>query len=841
MSAEERFPFKEVEPKWQRRWEEAGIYKVTEDPARPKYYALAMFPYPSGKIHMGHVRNYTIVDAIARFRRMRGYNVLHPMGFDAFGMPAENAAIQHRIPPDRWTWDNIAEMTEQLKSLGYSYDWDRAVYSCRPDYYRWTQWLFLQFFKKGLAYRKEAPVNWCPSCETVLANEQVVEGRCWRCDSVVTKKNLEQWFFRITAYADELLEDLDKLPKWPERVRIMQRNWIGRSEGCEIVFRVEGTGEPIPVFTTRPDTVFGVTYMVLAPEHPLVERLIEGKPQADEVRRFVEWVRTQSEIARTAEDVEKVGLFTGAYAINPLSGDRVPIWIANYVLYEYGTGAVMGVPAHDERDFAFARKYGLPIRVVIQPPDRPLDPDGMTEAYVDPGTMVNSGPFSGLPSEEGKRRIADYLEEQGIGARKVNYRLRDWLVSRQRAWGAPIPIVYCDRCGIVPVPEDQLPVLLPPDLVFTGEGTSPLARHEGFVHTTCPACGGPARRETDTMDTFMCSSWYYLRYADAHNSERAWDPEKVRYWLPVDQYVGGIEHAVLHLLYSRFFTKALRDMGYLDFDEPFTALLTQGMVIKDGAKMSKSKGNVVSPEEMIDRYGADACRVFILFAAPPERDLDWSDAGIEGASRFVNRFYRMVTSSVPVVQAARHLAPVGAGEQAATAEAPALGEAERALRRVVHRTLRKVTTDLEDRFAFNTAIASIMELVNAVYDYRANVPEDRQHPAVLAEALETAVRMMAPFAPHLADELWERLGHTTSVHLEAWPEVDESALVQETVEMAVQVNGKVRDRIQVPVGASADEIREMALSLEKVRAYTDGKTVENVVVVPGRLVSVVVR
>ncbi|MFO7171688.1 MAG: leucine--tRNA ligase [Bacillota bacterium] len=835
MSAEERYNFKEVEPRWQREWERSGIYKVAEDPSRPKYYALAMFPYPSGKIHMGHVRNYTIVDAIARYRRMRGYNVLHPMGYDAFGLPAENAAIQHGVAPDKWTWANIAEMTEQLKALGYSYDWDRAVYTCRPDYYRWTQWIFLQLYKHGLAYRKKAPVNWCPSCETVLANEQVEGGRCWRCDSPVTRNELEQWFLRITRYADELLADLEKLPGWPERVRVMQENWIGRSEGAEVTFTVEETGDPITVFTTRPDTLYGVTFMALAPEHPLVEKLIAGRPEAEAVRAFRERVRNQSEIERTAEGGEKEGLFTGAYCINPLSGDRVPIWVANYVLMEYGTGAVMGVPAHDQRDFEFARKYGLPVRVVIQNPAGDLDPATMAEAYAEPGVMVSSGPFDGLPSEEGKERVIAYLEEKGIGRRKVQYRLRDWLISRQRAWGAPIPIVYCDRCGTVPVPESHLPVLLPEDLVFTGKGASPLARHEGFVNTTCPQCGGPARRETDTMDTFICSSWYYLRFADPQNDRAPFDRAKVDYWLPVDQYVGGVEHAVLHLLYSRFITKALRDMGYLGFDEPFTNLLTQGMVLKDGAKMSKSKGNVVSPEEMINRYGADACRLFILFAAPPERDLEWSDEGIEGAARFVNRFYRMVRSALPILERAR-----GMDRQAAL-RPEALGEAEKALRRVVHGTIRKVTADLADRFGFNTAIASLMELVNAVYDYRSQVPEERQNPAVLAEAVEKAVLLIAPFCPHLAEELWHQMGHTESVHLQPWPAYDEAALTVETVELAVQVSGKVRDRIQVPVSATEEEIRAAALAAERVQPHIAGKEIEKVVVVPGRLVNIVVR
>lgn len=823
MSVEDRYNFKEIEGRWQRYWEESGIYRVTEDPDRPKYYALAMFPYPSGKIHMGHVRNYTIVDCIARYRRMKGYNVLHPMGYDAFGMPAENAAIQNRLSPDKWTWSNVAEMTEQLKSLGYSYDWDRSVTTCAPDYYRWTQWLFLQFYQRGLAYKKEAPVNWCPNDQTVLANEQVVDGRCWRCDAVVVKRNLSQWFLKITDYADELLADLRLLPEWPERVRTMQENWIGRSEGAEITFTAEG-GDPIPVFTTRPDTIFGVTYMVLAPEHPLVEKLVAGKAEEAAVRDFQQQMASQSEESRTADEAEKIGLFTGAYCTNPLNGEPVPIWVANYVLYEYGTGAVMGVPAHDQRDFEFARKYGLPIRVVIQNHDASLDADTMLEAYVEPGTMANSGQFDGLPSEEGKVRVIDHVAASGWGARRVNYRLRDWLISRQRAWGAPIPVVQCPDCGAVPVPAEQLPVLIPADLEFTGKGESPLARHEGFVHTTCPNCGGPAQRETDTMDTFICSSWYFFRYADARNGQAAWDRAKLDYWLPVDQYVGGIEHAVLHLLYSRFFTKALRDMGHVGIDEPFAALLTQGMVIKDGAKMSKSKGNVVSPEEMIARFGADACRLFILFAAPPERDLDWTDTGIEGASRFINRFWRMVTGARYVIGGAQ---PQARGD---------LSPAGRELRRVTHATLKKVTGDLHDRFAFNTAISALMELTNAIYAYR---DQAQQNPAVLAEAVRTAVIMIAPFTPHLAEELWHLTGQTGSVHLEPWPAYDESALVMDTITVVVQVGGKVRDRLEVPAGIGEAELRELALAAEKVQPHLAGKAVRDVFVVPGRLVNIV--
>jgi leucyl-tRNA synthetase len=858
--AEERFEFRELEPRWQKRWAEEQIYKVEKDASKPKYYALAMFPYPSGKLHMGHVRNYSIVDVIARFRRMQGYNVLHPMGFDSFGMPAENAAIKNGISPAIWTRSNIAEMIEQLKQLGYSYDWDRAVFTYREDYYKWTQWLFLQFYKQGLAYKKSAPVNWCPTCQTVLANEQVVDGLCWRCDSVVTKNNLSQWFFKITQYADELLADLKLLEKgWPEKVRIMQENWIGRSEGAHVDFTLQATGDKVPVFTTRPDTIFGVTFMVVAPEHPIVEKLCtSGLISADkvmEVRAFQDKMKTLNEIARTSTETDKEGISLGVDVINPFNGDKVQLWIANYVLMEYGTGAVMGVPAHDQRDFEFAKKYGIPIKVVIQNHDSSLVVGEMLQAFVEPGTMVNSGPFDGTPNLEGIGKVAAYAEEQGFGKKTVNYRLRDWLISRQRAWGAPIPIVYCDKCGTVPVPDEQLPVRIPDDLNFSGEGGSPLARHDGFMNCTCPSCGGPARRESDTMDTFVDSSWYFIRYSDANNDKAAWNVEDANYWLPVDQYVGGIEHAVLHLLYSRFFTKVLRDMGYVKADEPFAALLTQGMVIKDGSKMSKSKGNVVSPEEMIARYGADACRLFIMFAAPPERDLDWSDAGIEGAYRFINRFYRMVAGAIPAWQHARSLLPVRSGnivgmmgsltEQELTAglaqAEPDLTAEDKELRRIIHSTVKRVTADLYERFAFNTAISGLMEMTNAVYDYRGKVTEEKQNTLVLAEAVQKAVLMIAPFCPHLADELWSRLGYQTSIHLDTWPSYDEQATRAESVEIVLQINGKVRDRLDVPMGISAAEMEQVAMASEKVQALIAGKAVVKVIPVPGKLVNIVVK
>ncbi|MFS8572858.1 MAG: leucine--tRNA ligase, partial [Clostridia bacterium] len=793
---------------------------------RPKSYCLEIFPYPSGRCHMGHVRNYSIGDVVARFKRMNGWNVLHPMGWDAFGLPAENAAIKNNIPPKKWTWDNIDAMRRQLKRLGFAYDWEREVATCHPDYYKWTQWLFLQFYKKGLAYKKKAAVNWCPQCQTVLANEQVVQGECERCGTPVTKRELVQWFLRITEYAERLLRNLEKLEGWPERVKTMQANWIGRSEGVEIRFPVKGTGRALPVFTPRPDTVYGVTYMVMAPEHPWVEELIAGSPREAEIRAFIERVARQDEITRTAEDREKEGIFTGAYCVNPMTGEEIPIYLGDYVLAGYGTGAIMAVPAHDQRDFEFARKYGLPIRVVIQG-DQPLDGETMQEAYTEPGVMVNSGPFDGMRSEEAWHAIADELERRGIGERKVNYRLRDWLISRQRYWGVPIPIINCPQCGHVPVPEEDLPVLLPENVNFKPTGQSPLVDLEEFVKTTCPRCGGPAERETDTMDTFVDSSWYFLRYIDPHNQEAPFDKELASAWMPVDQYIGGVEHAILHLMYARFFTMVLYDLGLVDVEEPFQNLLTQGMVLKDGAKMSKSKGNVVDPDEMVERYGADTVRLFILFAAPPERDLEWSDAGVEGAYRFVNRVYRMVRDAAAFVQ--------GAGPVQGALEGPA---AE--LRRKVHSGLKRVTTDIAERFQFNTAISAIMEMVNAVYAYR-ELPEDQQDPAALREALELIVLALAPFAPHVAEEAWEMLGHSSSVHLEAWPQYDPAAVVEAEIELVVQVNGKVRDRVRVPRDADEETVRQAALASAKVQEFLNGKEVARVIVVPGRLVNVVVR
>lgn len=818
--------FQAMEEHWQAMWDEQKLHKATEDsaPKGSEYYCLEMLPYPSGRLHMGHVRNYSIGDVVARFKRMKGHNVLHPMGWDAFGLPAENAAIKNKIAPEVWTEHNIAEMREQLKRLGFSYDWDREIDSSRPEYYRFTQWLFLQFYKKGLAYRKRAKVNWCPSCQTVLANEQVVSGECERCGTAVTVTDLEQWFFRITDYAERLLSNLDQLDGWPERVKIMQRNWIGKSEGVEIRFPIVGMEEELTVFTTRPDTIFGVTYMVVAPEHPLVERLIQGNPSADSVRAFVERVKGQDEIMRSAEDRDKEGIDTGAKCLNPVTGEEIPIYLGDYVLMGYGTGAIMAVPGHDTRDFDFARKYRLPIRRVIAPSEHESASD-MTEAYVGDGMMVNSGPYNGLPSTEAWDQIADMMEAQGIGQRKVQYRLRDWLISRQRFWGAPIPIIYCSDCGAVPVPEDQLPVLLPKSAHFEPSGRSPLVDAPDFVQTTCPSCGSEARRETDTMDTFVDSSWYFLRYCDPKNDRLPFSREKADYWMAVDQYIGGVEHAILHLMYARFFQMALYDMGLVGAEEPFVNLLTQGMVLKDGAKMSKSKGNVVDPNHIIERYGADTTRLFVLFAAPPERDLEWSDSGVEGCYRFLSRVWRLAEEWIPRVQG---VTPTQAGVK--------LTGAHHEMRGQLHRTLAKVTSDVE-RFHFNTAISTIMELVNALYSYKEQPDVDLQ---VMREAIEHLVIMLAPFAPHMAEELWHRLGHDSSVHLCSWPEVDEDAARVDEVTLVIQVNGKVRSRIVVARDLDEDTLREHALADPKVAEHTAGKSVKKVVVVPGRLVNIVV-
>jgi len=927
----EKYVPQEIEPKWQKRWEEDKLYHVTERDDRPKFYNLVMYPYPSGDLHMGHCRNYVIGDVVARYKTMRGYNVLNPMGWDSFGLPAENAAIQHGVHPRAWTERCIARMKEQQRKMGVCYDWDREISSYDPNYYRWNQWFFVKMYERGLAYKAKAPVNWCPGCKTILANEQVIEGRCWRCKSLVTKREFEQWFLKITAYADELLEDLKKLDRWPERVKTMQENWIGRSEGANVVFKSE-QGDDIEVFTTRPDTLWGATFMVLAPEHPLVEKLTAPEKRK-EVEEYKEFAILQTEIQRLSAEKEKTGVFIGAYAINPVNGQRIPIWIADYVLMTYGTGAIMGVPAHDERDFEFALQFGLPIIPVINRPDGVAKslvfPGSVQEGFADElralniefevgpvgevgeglyvtlrgdqqidryieliqkhllpgswnevvgarwafifddgvreldsveadreilsrckeleptvrdkrtvmemlhslpfyrdvlfhdeyGTMINSGPLTGTPGDVAVKKTIEWLEERGIGEYAINYRLRDWLISRQRYWGTPIPIIYCEKCGIVPVPEEDLPVLLPENVDFTptGTGESPLATASEFVNTTCPQCGGPARRETDTMDTFVDSSWYYLRYCDSRNTEMPFDPEKVNYWMPVDQYTGGIEHAILHLLYSRFFTKFIRDLGLLKVDEPFAALFTQGMVLKGGVAMSKSLGNIVSVDEITSTYGADTARTFTLFVAPPEVDFEWTDQGVEGAHRFLNRVWRL---SLEVAET----------EEVAFEDE----KSRRDLLGVIHRTIKRVTRDIE-RFHFNTAVSALMELTNALMGHK-----DRYGVTpTVREGTEKLLLLLAPIAPHITEELWERLGKPYSIHQQPWPEWDEQLAKEEIITLVVQVNGKVLDRLQVPADISEEEAKKLALDSPRVRRYTEGKEIKKVIFVPGRLVNVV--
>ena len=810
----------QMESKWQEHWEKEKLYYASGEDDSRKFYALVMFPYPSGDLHMGHMRNYTIGDLIARYKMMRGHNVMNPMGWDAFGLPAENAALQADVHPKLWTEQNIADMKRQLYKMGICYDWAREVTSCLPDYYRWTQWIFLQLYNRGLAYKKMAPANWCPSCKTVLANEQVVDGgRCERCGTIVTKKDLEQWFFKITDYADELLDDLSLLGHWPERVRVMQENWIGKSPGVEFRLPIEGHDDEIGAFTTRIDTVYGMTFVVLAPEHPLVEELTTPERKV-EVEAYVEEARQASEIDRLSADIEKEGVLIGGYAINPMNGERMPIYVADYVLMTYGTGAIMGVPAHDVRDFAFAKRYGLAIPVVIAPPG--WDGKELKEAYLEEGTMVNSGPFNGLPSSEGMERIADYMEEQGIGERKVHYRLRDWLISRQRYWGAPIPIIYCDKCGMVPVPEEDLPVILPMDVDFrpTGTGESPLATVAEFVHTTCPSCGSAGRRETDTMDTFVCSSWYYFRYTDPQNDKAPWRKQKADAWLPVDQYTGGVEHAILHLMYSRFFTKVFRDMGLTSIDEPFARLFTQGMITKLNPrtgkveKMSKSKGNVVPIDEMVDTYGADTARTFILFVGPPELDAEWNDQGVEGSFRFLRRVWRLVMEAAP------------SGE--------ASDKARRELRRKTHQTIRKVTDDIE-RFHFNTAVSACMELCNALTAHK----ETHGLTPALDEGVRTLLLLLAPIAPHITEELWTEVGDGASIHRHAWPKWDEDLAAEEVFTLIIQVNGKVRDKVEVPVTMGEEEAKELALGRERIQQWLEDREIKKVIYVPGRLVNIV--
>lgn len=827
---QEKYAPHDIEAKWQKYWEENKTFKVEMDKDKPKSYVLEMFPYPSGNLHMGHVRNYSIGDVIARFRTMKGFNVLHPMGWDSFGMPAENAAIKHNIPPKKWTLENIANMTRQLKALGLSYDWDREVTTCKEDYYKWTQWFFELFYKRGLAVKKESAVNWCDTCNTVLANEQVIDGKCWRCDHEVVKKDLSQWFFKITDYADELLKDLDLLPGWPERVKTMQHNWIGRSEGLEFSFEIPALNDTVAVYTTRPDTAYGVTFMALAAEHPLIKKICENNPKADEINAFCERVRNQSEIERTSSESEKEGVFTGVYCINPFTGRKVEIWVTNYVLYDYGTGAVMGVPTGDQRDWMFADKYGIEKIVTICPIGKELKLEEMTCAYEEKeGMLVNSGEFTGMEMHKAMSAIMDKAEAEGFGKRRVNYRLRDWLISRQRYWGAPIPIVYCPHCGEVLVPEDQLPVRLPEDVSFTAGAKSPLATSEEFLHCKCPKCGADAIRETDTMDTFLCSSWYYLRYTDAHNDKMPFDKELNNYWGPVDQYIGGIEHAILHLLYSRFFVKVLRDAGLVDYDEPFSNLLTQGMVIKDGAKMSKSLGNVVSPEEILSKYGADTARLFILFAAPPERELEWSDQGVEGSFRFLNRIWRIVQAFETVL-----------AQKVTEYDHSNLSEADKDLRRVLHSSIKKVTNDIETRFNFNTAISTMMELVNALYAYKEAAKEPNS--GLIYEAISDLIKMMSPFVPHITEELWRgAIDANSSVHEQSWPECDEEALKVDNVEIVLQVNGKVRGRLTVPAEATKEELEKIAMADANVQAHIGDATVRKVICVPGRLVNIVAK
>ena len=821
----ERYNHIEIEEKWQKYWEDNNVFKTVEDETKKKYYVLEMFPYPSGKLHMGHVRNYSIGDVIARCLKMQGYNVLHPMGFDSFGLPAENAAIQRGVEPGKWTWANIAEMEEQLKQLGLSYDWDREVQTCNPDYYKWMQWIFIQFYKKGLAYKKENPVNWCPSCQTVLANEQVVDGCCERCKSPVGKKNLSQWYFKITDYADRLLDNLDKLEGWPTKVKVMQKNWIGKSIGAEIDFPIADTDKLLKVFTTRADTLFGVTYMVMAPEHPYVMELVKGTEYEPAVLEYLDKVQHMNDIERTSTTNEKTGVFIGHYAVNPVNGKKVPIYISDYVLMGYGTGAIMAVPAHDQRDFEFAKKFELDIIPVVDPGNDEIDVNNLTEAFAAEGTMMNSGKFDGMNNKEAIEAVINWLDSEGIGKKTVNYRLRDWLISRQRYWGTPIPMIYCEHCGWVPESEENLPVLLPEDVEFTGTGASPLTTSAHFAHCKCPKCGADAKREMDTMDTFLDSSWYFLRYCDPKNAEEAFSKEKADYWMDVDQYIGGVEHAILHLMYARFFQMALYDLGLTKFEEPFKNLLTQGMVNKDGRKMSKSIGNVVSPEEIISKYGADTARLFILFAAPPERELDWSDAGVEGSYRFLNRVWRLVYEFAK-------------DWKGGSAEYEIKTAADKELNYVLNTTIKKVTEDVGGRFSFNTAISSIMELVNELYKYKEL--EDANQ-AFMEKAIETLVIILSPFTPHICEEMWEGLGYTESLKDVAWPVYDEAALVKDTIEIVVQINGKVKEKLNVSNNLSREDLEKEALSNENVKALVEGKNIVKVIAVPNKLVNIVVK
>jgi leucyl-tRNA synthetase len=829
----EKYDFLEVEKKWQEYWNNQKYFESKVDERKKEYYVLEMFPYPSGEPHMGHVKNYVIGDVVARYKHSRGFNILHPMGWDSFGLPAENAAIKNQIHPAIWTKNNIQKMKNTLQAMGITYDWNREISTCSPEYYKWTQWMFLQLYKNGLAYKKKAVVNWCPSCATVLANEQVVNGECERCGSQVNKKELSQWFFKITEYAQQLLDDMDILEEWPERVLTMQKNWIGRSEGAQVEFKIHGSDETVSVFTTRPDTLFGVTFFVLSPEHPIVEKLTAGTTYEKQVKQFKKEIAKENIAEKDLATAEKKGCFTGQYVINPLNQENVPIWIANYVLMEYGTGMVMAVPAHDQRDLDFARKYNLPVRVVIQPAKIELSGDTLEEAYDGEGIMVNSGEFNGLTNLKGKELITEYLEKNGIGNKEINYRLRDWLISRQRYWGAPIPIVYCEKCGIVAVPEEDLPVYLPDDVDFKPTGLSPLLSSKKFLNTVCPQCGEKARRETDTMDTFVCSSWYYLRFCSPHSNSMPFDKEELHYWMPVDQYIGGVEHAILHLLYSRFFVKALNDMGYLNFKEPFKRLFTQGMVCKDGAAMSKSKGNVVTPGEIFSKYGIDATRVMILFASPPEVDMEWSDKGMEGAYRFLNRVWRLVYQYQELFQDKDI-------SKNKIIDDNALNKDIKDLKRKTHQTIRKVTEDIEERFHFNTAISAIMELVNSLYAFNIKISRmSRQHILIFKEAIETTIKLLNPIAPHFCEELWHEIGYKKSLYSEPWPQYNPNAIKEDEILIVVQINGKLREKIKVVPNISEKEIKEKVLELPKVKKWINDKKIDKIVYITDKLINIV--
>ncbi len=823
----DRYDFTSIEAKWQKIWAEEDAFRTVEDDSKEKYYVLEMFPYPSGKLHMGHVRNYSIGDVIARYKKMAGYNVLHPMGYDSFGLPAENAAIQHNAEPAKWTFDNMDEMDRQLASMGLSYDWDRKVATCTPDYYKWTQWLFIQFYKKGLAYKKDNPVNWCPSCQTVLANEQVVDGKCERCKTEVTKKNLSQWYLKITDYADRLLDNLDKLEGWPDKVKTMQRNWIGKSYGANINFEIKDTDKVLEVFTTRADTLFGATYMVMSPEHPFVNELVAGRPEEAAVEAYQEKARRMSDIERTSTSNEKTGVFIGRYAVNPVNGKEIPIYISDYVLMGYGTGAIMAVPAHDQRDFDFAKAFGLDIIPVVDPEDPSIDLYDLKEAFVAEGKMINSGQFDGMNNKEAIPAMIEWLNEKGIGDKTVNFRLRDWLISRQRYWGAPIPMIWCDECGWVPEKEENLPVLLPTDVEFTGKGESPITTSKTFVDTVCPCCGRPARREVDTMDTFVDSSWYFLRYCDPHNDKAPFSREKADYWMNVDQYIGGVEHAILHLMYARFFQMFLHDIGLCKEEEPFRNLLTQGMVIKDGAKMSKSLGNVVSPAEIQAKYGSDTARLFILFAAPPEKELDWSDEGVEGSYRFLNRVYRLVYEYINDIR----------GDAEVAADYKAENAADKSLDFMMNTSIKKVTEDAGGRFNFNTAIASIMELVNEMYKYKngdINLP-------LFNKAIETLLTLLNPFSPHITEELWSQLGHEDRLYNREWPVCDESALVKDEIQIILQINGKLKDKLMLPNNSEKEVVEGAARASDRFKEATEGREVIKVIYVPNKIINFVVK